>query len=49
MTGVGIVKLMRRAGHDSAQTTTAYVKQADDLGGELGKPFATLPAGLVSG
>jgi hypothetical protein len=47
MTGLGVDRLMRRAGHDAIQTTLGYVKLAEDLsGGELGEPFAPLPAVL---
>ena len=48
MTGVGVDRIMRRAGHDAVQTTLGYVKQAEDMmGGELGEPFAALPACVV--
>lgn len=48
MTGLGVDKIMRRAGHDAVQTTLGYVKQAEDFtGGMLGQPFAPLPACLA--
>ena len=47
MSGLGVDKIMRRAGHDVVQTTMGYVKQAKDLGGELGEPFAPLPRDLT--
>lgn len=48
MSGVGVDRIMRRAGHDAVQTTMGYVKQAEDMtGGELGEPFAPLPTSLV--
>lgn len=47
--GVDVTKMMRRAGHDGIQTTMGYVKQAEDLSGELGVPFCPLPEALVSG
>ncbi len=49
MTGLGVDKISRRAGHDMIQTTMGYVKQAEDLTGDLGEPFAPLPAALVKG
>ncbi len=48
MTGLGVDKIMRRAGHDVIQTTMGYVKQAEDVGGELGEPFAPLPEELLA-
>lgn len=47
MTGLGVDKIMRRAGHDRVQTTMGYVKQAEDVGGELGEPLGALPLELV--
>ncbi len=47
MTGLGVDKILRRAGHESIATTLGYVKRAKDLGGELGEPFAPLPAALL--
>lgn len=47
MMGVDVAKIMRRAGHDHVQTTMGYVKLAEDLTGDLGAPFAPLPASLV--
>ncbi|MCW5831346.1 MAG: tyrosine-type recombinase/integrase [Labilithrix sp.] len=47
MTGLGVDKIMRRAGHDMVQTTMGYVKQAEDLTGDLGTPFGRLPASLI--
>lgn len=40
---------MRRAGHESVQTTMGYVKEAEDLTGDLGTPFGPLPEPLVQG
>ena len=48
MANVGVDRIMRRAGHDAIQTTLGYVKQAEDLIGDLGEPFAPLPAALLS-
>ena len=48
MSGLGVDKIMRRAGHDVVQTTMGYVKQAEDVGGELGEPFAALPPSLLT-
>jgi integrase len=47
MTGLGVDKIMRRAGHDMVQTTMGYVKQTEDLTGDLGVPFAPLPTSLL--
>jgi len=49
MTGLGVDKIMRRAGHDMVQTTMGYVKQTEDLRGDLGVPFGPLPDELVRG
>lgn len=46
--GIDVAKIMRRAGHDTIQTTMGYVKLAEDLSGELGAPFGPLPASLAS-
>jgi hypothetical protein len=40
MSGPGVDEIMRRAGHDN-------VKQAEDLGDELGEPFAPLTSDLT--
>ena len=48
MSGVGVDKIMRRAGHDMVQTTMGYVKQAEDLTGDLGTPFGPLPSELLT-
>ncbi len=47
MAGVGVDKIVRRAGHDEVSTSMTYVKQAEDLGGALGTPFPPLPRELV--
>ena len=47
MSGLGVDKIMRRAGHDMMQTTMGYVKQTEDLTGDLGVPFAPLPESLT--
>ena len=49
MTGLGVDEIMRRAGHDTVQTTMGYVKLAEDLGGQLGEPFGALPESLGTG
>ena len=49
MMGLGVDRMMRRAGHDVVQTTMGYVKLAEDMTGELGVPFGPLPASLVDG
>ena len=49
MTGLGVDKICRRAGHDMVQTTMGYyVKQTEDLTGDLGTPFGPLPATLIT-
>jgi hypothetical protein len=45
--GVDVVRMQRRAGHENVATTIAYVKQAEDVAGTLGKPFGPLPMSLV--
>lgn len=47
MTGLGVDKISRRAGHDTIQTTMGYLKQAEDLSGDLGVPFGPLPESLI--
>ena len=47
VSGLGVDKIMRRAGHDTVQTTMGYVKQAEDLTGDLGVPFGPLPEALI--
>lgn len=47
MTGLGVDKIQHRAGHEHISTTLGYVKQAEDLTGELGAPFPPLPPGLL--
>ena len=47
MLGLDVARIMRRAGHDDVGTTMGYVKQAEDLGGELGEPFGELPGALA--
>jgi integrase len=48
LAGLDVLKLQRRAGHDSLSTTGGYVKIAEDVGGNFGTPFAPLPAALTS-
>ncbi len=48
MSGLGVDKFMRRAGHDVVETTMGYVDQAEDLTGDLGAPFGPLPRGLIA-
>ena len=47
ISGLDSAKIMLRAGHDLMQTTMGYVKQAEDLTGDLGVPFGPLPASLT--
>ena len=46
LAGVDVVKMQRRAGHDSLETTMRYVKVAEDFSGTVGEPFPPLPAGF---
>lgn len=46
--GVPLQHIMRRAGHESPRTTMGYVKMAEDLTKEIGKPFPRLPRSLLS-
>lgn len=41
------LKIQRAAGHKSFNTTTIYIRAAEDLGGRAGKPFPPLPPFLL--
>jgi hypothetical protein len=41
--GVELAKMQRRAGHERIETTSAYVKMAEDLTGTVGQPFPAIP------
>ena len=45
--GVDLAKMQRRAGHERIETTSGYVKAAEDLTGSIGEPFPRLPEELV--
>ena len=45
--GVDVIKVQRRAGHDSISTTMGYVKAAEDISGAVGTPFPELPPSLL--
>ncbi len=47
LAGVELARMQRRAGHDNIETTLGYVKQAEDLIGNVGAPFPALPESLV--
>lgn len=47
LAGVDVIKMQRRAGHDSVQTTLGYVKAAEDHTDGVGHPFPALPNDLV--
>jgi len=49
LAGVDAGRIARRAGHEDLAMTLKYVKQAEDLTGQLGEPFAPLPRELVDG
>lgn len=49
MSRLELYRIMRRAGHEAPRTTLRYVKQAEDLTGDLGEPFPPLPPNLVRG
>lgn len=46
MSGLAVDKIMRRAGHNTYDTTMGYVKLAEDLSRSLGAPLGPLPASL---
>lgn len=48
VSGVDIVRIQRRAGHQDLRTTSGYVRQAEDLAGKLGTPFPPLPKELLA-
>jgi hypothetical protein len=43
------LKIQRRAGHADFDTTQIYIREAEALGPDVGKPFPPLPAGLLGG
>jgi hypothetical protein len=45
--GSNVAKIQRRAGHDGISTTMGYVKVAEDISGDLGEPFPSLPQSLL--
>lgn len=47
MSGLGIDKIMRRAGHNGYDTTMGYVKLTEDLSGSLGAPLGPSAARLA--
>ena len=47
LASVDVVKMQRRAGHDTIQTTMGYVRAAEDVSGAAGSPFPELPRNLV--
>jgi len=47
LSGVDVVKIQRRAGHDDVTTTIGYVKAAEDITGTIGTPFPKLPKSLL--
>ena len=47
LSGLDVAKIQRRAGHETISTTLGYVKQAEDFAGNLGEPFAPLPACVI--
>jgi integrase len=46
--GTTLAKMQRRAGHERIETTSGYVKAAEDFTGSIGDPFSPLPACLVA-
>ena len=49
LAGGEVARIARRAGHEDVRMTMKYVKQAEDLVGARGEPFARLPSDLVDG
>lgn len=49
LAGVDVVRMQRRAGHESLETTGSYIKAAEDFTGTIGEPFGPLPASLLDG
>ena len=47
LAGVEVARIARRAGHEDIRMTMRYVKQVEDLVGDLGEPFAPLPRQLA--
>lgn len=45
--GTDVIKLQRRAGHETAQTTLGYVKEAEDRSALVGAVFPPLPSNLL--
>lgn len=48
LSGVDVVRMQRRAGHEQITTTMGYVKLAEDHGADLGTPFGPLPKSLLA-
>ncbi len=46
--GLDGTKLMRRAGHETFETTLGYIREAENLTAAFGRPFPPLPAGLLA-
>jgi integrase len=47
LSGLGVERVMRRAGHEDITTTMGYVKAVEDHQGLFGRPFPRLPRELV--
>ncbi len=47
LAGVSVIAMQRRAGHRKLDTTAGYVKEPEDLTGNMGIPFAPLPQNLI--
>ena len=47
--GLGVDKIMRRAGHDTYDTTMGHGKLAEDISGTLGAPLGPLQQSLIRG
>lgn len=48
LAGVDALKIQRRAGHASFATTQIYIREAENLSGDVGEPFAPFPAGFLA-
>lgn len=48
LAGVDALKIQRRAGHASFATTQIYIREAENLGADVGAPFGPLPTSFLT-
>lgn len=48
LAGVDPLKIQRRAGHASFSTTQLYIREAENLTGDVGQPFGALPPSFLA-